>query len=189
MTAKRERGRPREIEAPYRLNLYVDSGLVSDLARLARELTQKEQTPVSIGQALAKAARTSPLIRRLDPLPRDPRRRPSTARLAKAIAEGATLRPQGQPRAYFQRDPGTKELLGSTALGAAWEAVGQDARLLTTAGLYQAFPVLMAERPPDCPAGGTCRTGRTLDAHIIHLEDRHGWDRERVARWVKTLEL
>lgn len=184
---RRQPGRPREISFPYRLNLYVESTLVSDLARFARELSQKEGEPVSLAQALSTAIYESPRFRRLAPKKKGGKMPPS--KLSAAIRRGAALHPQGQPHMYFRRDSKTKEVVGSTALGAAWAAAGEEPNRLTTQGLYARFPVLRTEKSAACPARGTCRTGATLDAHIIHLEDRHGWTRERVACWLEAQRL
>lgn len=179
-------GRPRELERPYRLNLYVESSLVSDLGRLARFQSEKKGEPVSLAEALQDAVNTSRLVRGITALGGH-RTRPGA--LSAAIRRGAELHRQGRAKAYFEREPGTRVVVGSTSLGAAWAATGKNPDLLTTHGLYDAFPDLGAPRATACPVQKTCGTGRTLEAHIIHLEDRHGWKRGQVARWLEAQGL
>lgn len=39
-----------------------------------------------------------------------------------------------------------------------------------------------------CPAEFPCRINDSLSNVIIHLNDGHGWSRERIADWLDTLD-
>jgi hypothetical protein len=182
---KRGRGRPKELGFPSRLNLYIDSTTKENLEKLRREIGHERGEMVSIAETVGVAAAESPRLQRTAGTEPE---RPSRMTLSNAIRKGALAHPQGRPGMVFERRHGSDEILGSTALGAAWVGAGRKPKDFTTRGLAEIFPVLLHEESNECPAGGTCGTGRTLDAHIIHL-DGHGWKRERIARWLEKRGL
>lgn len=105
-------------------------------------------------------------------------------RLSEAIRLGAMLRPQG-------RDVFMDEQHRTCALGAALDAIGQ----LDRRGLGH-IPSqwewcwygmgLDGDRYP-CPAGRCSYKSGALRV-ITHVNDHHGWTRERIADWVATIE-
>lgn len=104
-----------------------------------------------------------------------------TKGLADAIRRGAARRPE---QAYGEYYKGRR---ASCALGAAYE------------GLYRLPEMMEGEHPKDlfqyyecldfqirrCPEG--CRKQLPLGALIVHLNDVHRWDRERIAEWLSSL--
>lgn len=106
-------------------------------------------------------------------------------RLSEAIRIGAMLRPQ--TRNDYYRDG------GSCAIGAACEAAG--IRFIETPDLVEAFGPywFMVGARLDCPAcpetfiGGTSTSSRGRT--ITHLNDFHGWTRERIADFVELHEI
>lgn len=90
-------------------------------------------------------------------------------RLSEAIRLGAMLHPQ-----YFgaMRKRGARgEVIATCALGAADEA-----------GYGHVFGFLQVMK---CPA---CHEHRAISGNVAHLNDYHGWTRERIAEWVATVE-
>jgi len=91
-------------------------------------------------------------------------------KLSEAISLASVLSPQAIGR--FEDDGG-----GRCALASAFEAIGQS-------------PVEYAEwnwakRVSTCPVCGR----KTRIAYLImHLNDRHRWNRERIAQWVAAVE-
>lgn len=103
------------------------------------------------------------------------------------------------PRRYFgvSHESGR---LGCDALAAAWlaefydaeRAVADEAAGLTdflAAPLNEAYPVLRKDLGEACPVGAHApcprpKGGRTVEEKIVHLQDEHGFSRERVADWL-----
>ncbi len=186
-TKKRGRGRPREIGTPTRLNLYVDSPVRADLERLSREVAHERGEPVSIAEALTVAVAESPRLKKGPSRLSGAKR--SHGKLSAAIRKGSKVHPQGRRDMAFERTVGDGPILGSTALGAAWVALGLEPRNMTGPFLAEEFPELLSEQTTACPAGKAgCSAGRTLETHIIHLE-KHGWTRARVAGWLEKRGL
>src|SRR5918994_57756 len=96
-------------------------------------------------------------------------------RLSEAIRLGAMMRPQAF-RTLLTDD-------GAYAFGAALLAVG--------ARPEEAVPSALDRWPwastvsADCPG---CGRSRTLFRVITHLNDRHRWTREQIAKWVAAIE-
>jgi len=105
-------------------------------------------------------------------------------KLSEAIRLGSMLRPQAKG-GYFMND-------GSCAIGAAADAIGCQEidrrgsawRLIGLLGRH--WPWLLRIDLRSCVA---C-TASQLSRHdqIAHLNDAHGWTRERIADWVATIE-
>jgi hypothetical protein len=112
---------------------------------------------------------------------------PRELSLSAAIRAGARRHPQAFG-ALIARD-GAGRVLRTCANGAAVVAalaLGAD----PATPLGEAFP-LLAVRPPQplpcgCPARG--RRAATVAGLIDHLNDDHGWPRETVAAYVRSLE-
>ena len=113
--------------------------------------------------------------------------------LATAIREGSTKR--GPARGHFFRVTCAVdgiETVGSCALGAAFEALTGRSK----AGTYEyisktlaaAFPAL-TRAEARCPMAGDCAVDGTAPLFdlIPHLNDDHGWTRERIADWVEAV--
>ncbi len=180
-------GRPREIATPRRLNLYVEAEAAEHLARLAKELSQDTRRPVSLARALASAVGESPRFKPSDA--NDRKRKEDPMSLSQAILQGARSHRQARTNVFFEYDPTDRETpIGSTALGAAWVALGLEPRRLLTKDLHEWFPVL-STKLGSCPARADCGSWRTLEVQITHLEDSHGWNRVRVARWLEKRGL
>lgn len=96
-------------------------------------------------------------------------------KLSEAILLGSTLRPQCRFEAFSRRG-------GSCAFGAALEAMGTTRDTAIT----EFWPWLNGKTLV-CPA---CAVTEVVGAAIIssHLNDSHGWSRERIAEWVATVE-
>jgi hypothetical protein len=96
-------------------------------------------------------------------------------RLSEAIRLGAMIRPQAF-RTLLTDD-------GACALGAALLAVG--------ARPEEAVPLALNRWPwastvsADCPR---CGRSRAVFRVIAHLNDRHRWTREQIAKWVAGIE-
>jgi hypothetical protein len=108
-------------------------------------------------------------------------------KLSEAIRLGAMLRAQGFGRLYT---PATGR---TCALGAAADAVGA---LVVNVGEY-GFDVVRAKVPIEwfwatktnvsCPVR-RCGYANRAEGVVMHLNDSHGWTRERIADWVATIE-
>ena len=105
-----------------------------------------------------------------------------TMKLSEAILLGSTLSPQAF--GSYETSDGRR-----CALGAALAAVGEDCFVgNAVARLGWIWPLL--DRPVDCPQCGCSSRQELLGATIAHLNDAHGWTRERIAAWVEVdLEL
>lgn len=105
--------------------------------------------------------------------------RPDEQELAAAIRDGAQRRNRQMFGAYFEgRDR-------SDALGAAYEGIYRlpaDATGVRPKGIYKFFSCL-DDRVRRCPEPG-CIKQHFLDSLIIHLNDDHGWSRERIAAYI-----
>lgn len=105
--------------------------------------------------------------------------RPDEQELAAAIRDGAHRRNRQMFGAYFEgRDR-------SDALGAAYEGIYRlpaDATGIRPRGIYKFFDCL-DDRVRRCPEPG-CIKRHFLDSLIIHLNDDHGWSRERIAAYI-----
>jgi hypothetical protein len=99
----------------------------------------------------------------------------SALRLSEAIRLGAMLRPQTF-RTLLTDD-------GACALGAALLAVGarQDEAVRSAVDRWPWACIVSA----DCPQ---CGRSHTVFRVITHLNDRHRWTRERIARWIAGIE-
>ena len=100
------------------------------------------------------------------------------AALAEAILEGAKRRPKQSFGTYFDGKG------GSCALGAAYEGLyrlPEEVGQLHPKRLDRLWECLEGTIRT-CPEG--CRKRLILAAMIIHLNDDHRWDRERIAAWV-----
>jgi hypothetical protein len=98
--------------------------------------------------------------------------------LAEAIRFGAQRRPEQAFGDYF------KGRHASCALGAAYEGLyrlPEEVGQLHPKRLDRLFECLEGTIRV-CPEG--CRKQLILAAMIIHLNDDHRWDRERIAAWV-----
>jgi hypothetical protein len=100
--------------------------------------------------------------------------------LAKAIRLGAARRPQCFGSYFDERG-------GSCALGAAYDGMYELPRQAREPGevvprhLERLFHCLedIVKRCPE-----SCRKRLPLGAMIVHLNDDHGWTRERIAEWL-----
>lgn len=98
--------------------------------------------------------------------------------LADAIRDGMRRRPEQAFGEYYQ---GRR---ASCALGAAYEGLyrlPEEVGHLHPKRLERLFDCLEGTIRR-CPEG--CRKSLILAAMIIHLNDDHHWDRERIAAWV-----
>jgi hypothetical protein len=96
-------------------------------------------------------------------------------RLSEAIRLGAMMRPQAF-RTLLTDD-------GACALGAALLAVGSRPEEAVRSALDR-WP-WASTVSADCPR---CGRSRTVFRVITHLNDRHRWTREQVAKWVAGIE-
>jgi hypothetical protein len=97
---------------------------------------------------------------------------------------GSRLKPQSF-RALFGpvSGPTGEVVLGSCALGAAWDAVKLPSYpTIEPALLLLEFPELNHRRPNACPECGF--QANELSAAIIHLNDLEQWPRELIADWI-----
>jgi hypothetical protein len=112
-------------------------------------------------------------------------------KLSEAIRLGSMLKPQGDGVLF---DEGG----GSCALGAACDALGverHDQSRFMVHALEVEWPMLL--KAAKCPAcsfiKGIIRRWREeefdLEDVIIHLNDDHGWTRQRIADWIATMEV
>jgi hypothetical protein len=98
--------------------------------------------------------------------------------LAEAIRSGARRRSEQAFGEYYQGRH------ASCALGAAYEGIyrlPEEVGQLHPKRLERLFDCLEGTIR-GCPEG--CRKRLILAAMIIHLNDDHRWDRERIAAWV-----
>lgn len=93
---------------------------------------------------------------------------------SEAIREGAKLRPQG--RGMFFRAGRT------CAYGAGTEAVTGEANKWEV--VWELYPYLCAT-DVTCPK---CEVRGAIQGIIYHLNDDHGWKRERIADWLESEE-
>ncbi len=115
--------------------------------------------------------------------------------LSDAIRAGAKLRPQAFGSAYGTAEDGS---LGTCALGAAYEAAGcltftaesdGGKQIHLRTGIADAFPVLGERYDEPLPCGCKSVLIRTqIEGIIIHLNDKHRWPREVIAKWVRSIE-
>jgi hypothetical protein len=116
----------------------------------------------------------------------------ATLSLSQAVRRGAELVP-GEAQRYSHGD-GKKT---TDVLGAAWAAQfepGEAPRYLSRP-LARLYPQLDkplsidAERQAECPIEDPdCRKprgGKTLQDKILHLQDQHGWGRDKVAAFLE----
>jgi hypothetical protein len=96
-------------------------------------------------------------------------------RLSEAIRLGAMMRPQTF-RTMLTDD-------GACALGAALLAVGARPEEAVSSALHR-WP-WASTVSADCPR---CGRSRTVFRVITHLNDRHRWTREQIAKWVAGIE-
>lgn len=104
------------------------------------------------------------------------------AALAKAILDGAHVRPEQAFGEYYQ---GRR---ASCALGAAYEGIYHlplDATGIRPKHLERLFDCLEYTLR-SCPEG--CKKRLALGAMILHLNDDHHWTREAIATWVAPPE-
>lgn len=99
--------------------------------------------------------------------------------LAKAIRDGVRRRPEQAFGEYYEGRH------ASCALGAAYEGIyrlPEEVGHLHPKRLYLLFDCL-ENTLRFCPEAG-CHKHLILAALIIHLNDDHLWDRDRIATWV-----
>lgn len=99
-------------------------------------------------------------------------------KLSEAIRLGAMLRPQAFGTEFDGK--------GTCAFGAALEACGVPAQQLTSRSLPAEWRWVNS-------ASGTCPECAGVVPVVssvisMHLNDTHGWTRERIADWVATIE-
>lgn len=107
-----------------------------------------------------------------------PPTRHDEAELADAIRDGMRRRPEQAFGEYYH---GRR---ASCALGAAYEGLyrlPEEVGQLHPQRLERLFDCLEGTIRR-CPEG--CRKSLILAAMIIHLNDDHQWDRERIAAWI-----
>ena len=97
--------------------------------------------------------------------------------LSEAILAGSKLAPQAFGTLYDAQG-------GTCALGAAAVIVALEPEPVD-GGLKETFPILM-ETVDELPCG--CPGGVPLVDAIVHLNDKHHWPREVIAKWVRSLE-
>ncbi len=120
--------------------------------------------------------------------------------LYQAVRAGMQIMPDAAPPSRYLGVSPVTGRLGCDALAAAWFAEFYDCErsegrdealtLFLSAKLEAVYPVLREDMGPGCPAGptGSCAhpgSGRALEQKIIHLQDRHGFTREKVADWLQ----
>lgn len=100
-------------------------------------------------------------------------------KLSEAIRLGAMLLPQGFGFTSMAVD-------ASCGLIAACDALGLQHSNAGVTELNEMFP-WMGRTQPGCPL---CRNfdGFSIGGLVAHLNDSHGWTRERIADWVETIE-
>ena len=122
--------------------------------------------------------------------------------LYQAVRAGIQIMPDPAPSGRFLGVSPTSGRLGCDALAAAWFAEfydrerteDHDATLgqFLSADLARLYRVLDFDMGPSCPAGptGSCphatKIRPSLEQKIIHLQDCHGFTREKVADWLET---
>lgn len=98
-------------------------------------------------------------------------------KLSEAIRLGAMLKPQAHGR--------IDAVTSSCALGAAADALGMKPTIKRYVWLSRQYQFLL--EPAHCSRCHALFVDCVMDM-IYHLNDSHGWTRERIADWVETLE-
>ncbi len=106
--------------------------------------------------------------------------------LSEAMLLGAMLSKQCFGRlTYSKRGPdGEVSVIRACALGSALHAAGAVSRR-NPARYFQVLNHVV-HGPCECP---NYYYGYTVESAVIHLNDTHKWTRERIAAWVRTVEL
>jgi hypothetical protein len=108
--------------------------------------------------------------------------------LSEAMRLGAMIRPQVKYLIFARASDGA---LGSCALGAAYEAAGMAIATERFIWDYSAVSPewlrLLGHRVSPCPVCGS-HAWRRLGFSVTHLNNDHGWSRERIADWVQAIE-
>lgn len=106
-------------------------------------------------------------------------------KLSTAIRKGCEQHPQDSGRLFTEVN---NVVISSCVLGAALVGVyGQDGTALSYSELAKVFPLL--EQPVNYPPGAEdFIASESLSDVMIHLNDRAGWTREKIADWVETVE-
>ena len=117
-----------------------------------------------------------------------------TLTLSEAIKQGAQLRPQAFGALFRKADAGSDEtLMGSCALGAAFEATGEIPSI-EEGNHYEIYDELeehfaILRTRATCPeCDHPAMRNNTLGAVITHLNDSHFYTREQIAAWVAQQE-
>jgi hypothetical protein len=91
------------------------------------------------------------------------------------------------------------EPMQACALGAGYIAAGYLSNYLMPdeinpfidSDLMRRWPILLTDPHQPCPECNNAEESsfihNTLEGLIIHLNDDHGWRRERIAAWLRTL--
>lgn len=108
-------------------------------------------------------------------------------KLSEAIRDGARKRPQAFGRWYDIRDG----VAHTDVMGAAFEGAGEsfdvDHPGDTRKMMARMFPLFGLYKKHTCPARG-CVMQFDVYLMLQHLNDRHRWTREGIARWVAQFE-
>ena len=107
-------------------------------------------------------------------------------RLSDAMRIGAAIRPQCQGGMFRTSSKGIKY---SCAVGAIMEGLTGRSDITVDDFLYATFPIF--SKKVSCPVNHQTMMVPTasLGAIIIHLNDNHGWTRERIADWIDTIDI
>lgn len=112
-------------------------------------------------------------------------------KLSTAIREGSKLRPQCF--GFFYHLIGTT--IHSCVIGAAFEAAGfynpeqlkMPCSLEDRAYLFDGIPEDWTKVMPKLNCPGECNQKHPIPALAAHLNDDHGWTRERIADYVEQI--
>lgn len=105
-------------------------------------------------------------------------------RLWEAILEGCKLSTQCRGKLV------SDDLMSTCAMGAAFVAVGAIIKGVVQTGrtMIEMFPVTGSVGRLRCPeACIELQTGGVVDV-VVHLNDHHNWERERIAYWLRDIE-
>lgn len=103
-------------------------------------------------------------------------------KLSEAIRMGSMVVPQTHGEYYIGEWPNP---VAACAMGAAFIAVGDK-----TCSDHKHWPWMRVSKWHNCPSPSQCRLGYDgpVLSVVLHLNDEHGWTRERIADWVATVE-
>jgi hypothetical protein len=107
--------------------------------------------------------------------------------LSAAMLAGAEMLPKTEGELFGQED--LEHGLRSCALGAVYHATFGLPDYSTSqadSDLHDAYPQLHDDHQ-NCPAcGGFTHPDISLYSTIVHLNDDHHWERERIAAWLSS---